>query len=210
LRWEKGMISCPAILAALSTGRQVFHFHVPLPIPFTLRKINPKLTSILFILLGLTPLLFIIVISLKKQEIRHRMEKEMESGQLQTVMVPEKEVIWMDRHEIWVNNSMFDIHSKKLENGVYTFTGLYDEEETLLVKKESESAGETNEETNMLTQLFKSLPEFCNQHKDIFTSLSLQDPYRSYIGFYYTHPFREILTPPPQVGFPYRVVETIL
>lgn len=152
----------------------------------------------LFLLLGLTPLLFILVISIKKEEIRHRMKEELEKGHLQTVIIPENEVVWMDRHEIWVNNSMFDISTKELENGVYTFTGLYDEEETLLVEQERNATGETREENILLTQLFKSLPEFCGQHKEGFDPLSLDAHYRSYLSTLRVHPFREILTPPPQ------------
>jgi hypothetical protein len=163
-----------------------------------LRNLQQKLTSLLFILLGLTPLLFILVISVKKQEIRHRMEEDMDRGQLQTVVIPEQEVIWMDKHEIWVNQSMFDIRSKKLENGVYTFTGMYDREETLLVLQEKKAAGQTNEDNKLLSQFFKSLPEFCVAHEETFDPAALNDPYKNYLTFAPADPFREIITPPPQ------------
>jgi hypothetical protein len=126
------------------------------------------------------------------------MQEELEKGQLQTVIISESEVIWMDKYEIWVNNSMFDIRTRELENGIYTFTGLYDAAETLLVKQERNAAGETQEEDTLLSQLFKSLPEFCGQHKYCFDLLSRRDLYNPYITTPPPPPFREILTPPPQ------------
>ena len=61
----------------------------------------------------------------------------------------------MDDHEIWHNDHMFDISSKKLENGVYTFTGLYDEEETELVNAKKESDEKNQEEQTLLIRFFK-------------------------------------------------------
>jgi hypothetical protein len=163
-----------------------------------LNTATKKISSLLFILLGFTPLLFVLIVSLQKKEIRYRMEKELEKGILQTVVVPENEVVWMDDHEIWVNNSMFDIQRKKLENGVYTFTGLYDEEETLLVEKERKAAGESDEQNKLLSQLFKTLPAFCNQPGEEPDHIPGQDFFRSYLSTNPVRPFREIVTPPPQ------------
>ena len=112
-------------------------------------------------------------------------------------MVPEKEVVFMDDHEIWVNNHLFDIHTKQLENGIYVFTGLYDEDETNLVNKEKNPDGKNNQQAKLLSQLFKSLPVFHDQHGEtlipfspgIYTELViLTSPSRS----------MEIPTPPPQ------------
>ncbi|MBP7316102.1 MAG: hypothetical protein KA968_12865, partial [Chitinophagaceae bacterium] len=117
-----------------------------------------KIAAIFFILLGLSPLLFTLFISIKKEQIHYKMKMEFEKGALQTVVLPENKVVWMDKHEIWVNNSMFDIATKKLENGIYTFTGLYDEDETSLVEKEKESSEKNNEQDKRLSQLLKTLP----------------------------------------------------
>ncbi|MBL0304944.1 MAG: hypothetical protein IPQ25_02605 [Chitinophagaceae bacterium] len=158
-----------------------------------------QISGIFFTLLGLVPLLFILLITLKKHDIRHRMKEKIGQQQLQTIVLSEAEVIWMDKHEIWVNNSMFDIHTKNLDTGIYTFTGLYDEEETMLVEKERTAAGENNDQTKLLAQLFKCLPVFCNQDTDI---VDLNFQYNSYNQIVHPNPiyqFREILTPPPKV-----------
>ncbi len=156
-----------------------------------------KTTAFFFTLLGFTPLLFVIIITIKKHDVRQRMKEELESDQLQTIILPENEVAWMDKHEIWVNDHMFDIHSSKLENGVYTFTGLYDEEETQLVEQERNATGKTKEQNRLLVQFFKCLPLFCSQPTEIFR-ISTLDFYNSFISTHPVNPFREILTPPPQ------------
>jgi len=110
-----------------------------------------KIIAALLIIAGLTPLLLPISIDIKEQIIQWRMEEALEkTATLQTIILPEQEVIWKDKHEIWVNEQMFDISSKKLENGVYTFTGLYDRDETLLVKQEKESSGKNALENKKL------------------------------------------------------------
>jgi hypothetical protein len=163
-----------------------------------LRAVTKKIAGLVFILLGFTPLLFVLFISLKKTEIRQRMKKELEIRELHTVVIPESEVIWMDKHEIWVNNSMFDIQTKKLENGLYTFTGLYDEEETLLVEKERKETGKAGEKNKLLTQLFKNLPVFCDQQVENINLLSKHNTYRSWLSSRALDPFREIVIPPPR------------
>lgn len=84
------------------------------------------------------------------------MKQELKYQTLQTVIVSENEVVWMDKHEIWVNNSMFDIHTKKLESGIYTFTGLYDKDETMLVEMERNAAGKIKSKTDCLSDYSKA------------------------------------------------------
>lgn len=128
------------------------------------------------------------------------MGKELGIRELQIVVIPENEVTWMDDHEIWVNNSMFDIQTKKLENGIYTFTGLYDAEETLLVEQERKEAGKADEKNKLLSQLFKHLPVFCPQQDASINPLSKHDGYKHWLCINPVSQFREILTPPPQAG----------
>lgn len=157
------------------------------------------MTSLFFIMLGFIPLLFVLVITIKKQNIRHRMKANLEQQHLQTITLPENEVTWVNDHEIWVHNSLFDIRTKNYENGVYIFTGLYDKEETILVEKEKETTGKNNEQNKLMAQLFKCLPVFCTQQSEILNLLPLQDPYNQLISPDPNNQYREILTPPPQV-----------
>lgn len=127
------------------------------------------------------------------------MKKQLEQKDLQTVILPENEVVWMDKHEIWINDHMFDIHNRKLENGVYTFTGLYDEAETILVKKERDATGKSKEENKLLSQLFKCIHTIFYTRSATFDSLA--SPHYYNVCFVTGGPiaqFREIPTPPPR------------
>ena len=84
------------------------------------------------------------------------MKKQFETESLQTVVQPENEVIWMDNDEIWVNNRLFDIKNKKLENGIYSFIGLFDEDETKLKEIERNTSGK-NKEQKTKTKVYTSL-----------------------------------------------------
>ena len=114
-----------------------------------------KITSLLLMLLGLSPLLLVLTFHLRKEEIRSKMRERLESSlELHTVTIPADKVVWADDHEIWHNEKMFDIKSKKLENGVYTFTGLYDDEETELANAKQTADKKNNEEQKLLTTYF--------------------------------------------------------
>lgn len=128
----------------------------------------------------------------------HEMKEKLETSLLQTITINEKEVVWMDDHEIWVNEHMFDIHSKKLEKGIYTFTGLYDEEETILVKKHKDTTEKNNEESQLLSSLFQLFQSAFieNETNSLITNLITE--YRPLILQNISSPFKAILTPPPQ------------
>ena len=115
-------------------------------------------------------------------------------------MINEKDVVWMDDHEIWVNKQMFDIHTKKLENGIYTFTGLYDEQETMLVKKYNDTKEKNNEEDQLLTRLFICLQNIFYTEASIFPGLLIKPAHsNTFLTPPLAKPFRDLLTPPPQV-----------
>jgi len=155
--------------------------------------------SVIFLLTGLLPVLFTVFFLIKQQVIRYEMKEKLETSLLQTIKINEKDVVWMDGHEIWVNEHMFDIHAKKLENGIYTFTGLYDEEETNLVKKHKDTTEKNNEENRLLSSLFQLLQSsfLDNEASSLITDLPITE-YCPLILQHMSSPFMNILTPPPQ------------
>lgn len=158
-----------------------------------------KISSAFFLLLGLVPMLFLLFVMLQKREIREKMNRKLETDKLQTIVLPEEKVIWMDKHEIWVNEHMFDIHSKKLAKGIYTFTGLYDTEETEIVKKERKATGDNSEQNKLLAHFFKHLPVF---HESVIAGFSIatsQNPFNHFALQHSINQYIEIITPPPQV-----------
>ncbi len=125
-----------------------------------MKPVFKKITGLTFILVTLLPFLLPFLLDVKQDLIRRMMRKKVESSrQLQTVIIPQAEVIWMDEHEIWVNERMFDISSMKLQDRVYTFTGLYDEDETNLVKQRNKLSEKERKENKVLSLLF-----LCFQH----------------------------------------------
>jgi len=136
---------------------------------------------------------------LKQQMIWHEMKEKLETSLLQTITINEKDVVWMDDHEIWVNEHMFDIHTKKLENGKYIFTGLYDEEETNLVKKHKDTTDKNSEEAQLLSSLFQLLQSaFIEDETNLLNTDLIITEYRPLILQNISSPFKAILTPPPQ------------
>jgi hypothetical protein len=164
------------------------------------RITNQKTTALFFLLLGCTPLLLMLSFDIKQRMIRERMKEELETSSLQELTIPEKDVVWMDKHEIWVNDRMFDIHSRSLVDGVYHFTGLYDEDETRLVKELQKTTGKSNEDNRLLTQFFKCLPNiFIDNHWHLSYPEKELLTMQGYIAAFADEPFRIIITPPPQM-----------
>jgi len=138
-----------------------------------------------------------ICIKLKKKEIREKMTEELTIRKLETIILTEEDVKWVDKHEIWVNNRMFDISQKKLENGIYTFTGLYDDEETELIQKEKKS--EDPESNLLLARFFNCLLNVFYQQQDTFSILFIVSPIKFVSNS--QKPclaYKEINTPPPK------------
>lgn len=128
------------------------------------------------------------------------MKGKLKNQPLQTITLSENAVVWMDKHEIWVNNSMFDIHSKKLKNGIYTFAGLYDDDETELVMQQQGTTEKDKQQNKLLTQFFKCLHNiFYSEPQGFDVTTGKQNELFCYGFSPVIRQSKEILTPPPQV-----------
>ena len=59
----------------------------------------------------------------------------MDDRQLQTVVVEESKVVWREANrEVTIDGEYFDLVSWELKDGFYSFTGVYDEEETAVME----------------------------------------------------------------------------
>jgi hypothetical protein len=159
-----------------------------------------KIAGFIFILLGLTPVLFILFLAVQKKIIRLKMKQRLETKQLQTVIIPEEDVIWMEDDEIRVNGLMFDIKTKKIDKGLYTFKGLYDAEETKVIERQENATKKNTEESKALARIFNCLKGFyCEQSTDLLPVLT--DTHCLYITASPGLPDHTpaIPTPPPQL-----------
>jgi hypothetical protein len=161
-------------------------------------------TGISLLLVWLGPVLFSLFFYIRQSAIHSEMEQKLSSHELQQLIIPEEDVIWMDDHEIRVDGMMFDIQHFSLNDGVYTFTGLFDEEETKLMNQQDENTTENQQKNQVLTQLVKwfQVTYKADDTNECFT------PYCAtvFISFLHT-PLSDLLkpveVPPPKSFCPY-------
>lgn len=166
-----------------------------------MKKIIRPLASLLFAILGFTPVLLVLLFSLRQHTIRYRMKEKLESSFLQTITLKNDAIQWVKAgKEIWVNGKMFDIKSKEKKGEKTIFKGLYDDDETLL-KTNLRESWEKNKtrQTHLLGQLFQSLSNiYFSNSSWIFPACSkgitTYPFYTSQLAYHHT----DILTPPPQ------------
>ena len=124
-------------------------------------KTTTKKTITYFLLfLAAVPLIYILTFKVQQHTIRHKMNARLEANVLHTICIPEHDVHWMKNgKEISVNGKMFDIKSFHINEGVYVFKGLYDDEETALreqLQKEQETNSTNSKQLTRLFQLLQS------------------------------------------------------
>jgi hypothetical protein len=167
-----------------------------------LRTATKTTSNFILLLLAAMPLVYTLIIGVPQQAIRHKMKEQLETQTLHTITVAENDVQWItDGEEIWVNGRMFDIRSSHLQNGVYVFSGLYDNEETAFVdhlQKDQQNNPDNNKQLVQFFQLLQSI--YSNpQEEIIFTENSPADKFilgSSPLASQYI----SIFTPPPQVS----------
>ncbi|MEQ1676705.1 MAG: hypothetical protein ABL876_08395 [Chitinophagaceae bacterium] len=129
------------------------------------------------------------------------MKEQLEKKLLLTITVNKEDVQWVKSgKEILLGNRMFDIKSYELRDGYYTFTGLYDDDETLLLQQLRDSQQKEKKTGNKyLVQLFQLLQTPCESLQPYIISSS-PDGMLQYYSDRSRLPslYSTILTPPPQ------------
>ncbi len=130
------------------------------------------------------------------------MKERMEKQSLHSITLNDNEIHWAKAgKEIWAHGKMFDIKSTEYKNGLTTFYGLYDEEETLL--KTIFSNGwkkEMSEQNQLLSQLFQCLQGIYFMPVTDDTVLSCKQYHEASLNSpKLQSQFKTIPTPPPQI-----------
>ncbi|MBN8687072.1 MAG: hypothetical protein J0M10_08635 [Chitinophagales bacterium] len=138
--------------------------------------------SAVFLVLTAIPLAFIACAEISKWQIKEKMRRLLDSDhQTITLQLRAEEIIWMDKNEILVDGCMFDIGTRELKNGWYTFTGHFDKEETALVRKQQNTKTTDPLTRHKLTVLFKTLQQQFYSESDTgdvpFSTATLYAPY---------------------------------
>jgi len=128
------------------------------------------------------------------------MEVQMEAGALHSITVSATDVIWIKKgKEIIIEGRMFDIKTFSYKGNNYDFTGLFDDEESILMKQmeENENSSRDNKKIAQLIQLLQIVYKDLNDINDI-SVLSLNNKF--ILDKENTLPLRfiPIITPPPQ------------
>ena len=93
------------------------------------RRLN--INAILLGCILLLPPAFIAALQLWQVMLSLTPYSRMETGAVVTVTASQKEVIWKEEgREVSINGEYFDIISWKMDGDIYSFTGVFDEEET--------------------------------------------------------------------------------
>jgi hypothetical protein len=167
-----------------------------------LRTATKRTTTYLLLLLAAMPLVYSLFMGIPQRAIRHRMKERLETQFLHTITIAKKNIHWIkDGKEIWVDGRMFDINSSSLQNGVYVFSGLYDEEETALMDQLQKDQQNNNANSKQLVQLFQLLQSFYNTSQEEIVS-SGNIPGDKFIpdASPLASQFISIFTPPPQAS----------
>jgi hypothetical protein len=148
------------------------------------------------------PLVYTLIIGIPQKAIQHKMKQRLETQFLQTITVSENNIVWIkDDKEIWVNGRMFDIRSSHLQDGVYVFSGLYDEDETVLAEHLQKDQQNNKTNSKQLVQLFQLLQSFYTSPQDELISSEYLPGSKFIPGASpLASQFISIFTPPPQAS----------
>lgn len=168
-----------------------------------MQLINRNITALFLLVLVLAPISYFCISEIRQQQIRAEMRERLEKESLHKLVLDAAAVRWYKPgREILVGNRLFDVkESRSLDNGHVEFTGIFDDEETRLVKQVQETRENENNNTDELASLFQLLTG-----ADIPVHLSAIEPCTtpvSHAGYYnWNLPviYKGLRTPPPQFG----------
>ena len=152
--------------------------------------------------LALAPVCYLFSFHFQQQRIRHRMEEELVCGKLQQVTLQRNDLHWNRvGKEIIVDGKLFDVKAITYnKNGDAIVTGLFDNDETVLVREFQKNQKENNSQgTRQLAQFFQLMlvmPEY--PQENISFTVLLNSTRFPGIESNPVAAFMAILTPPPQ------------
>ena len=166
-----------------------------------LRTATKRTTIFLLLLLAAMPLVYTLFVGIPQRIIQHKMQERLETHFRRTITVAENDIHWIkDGKEIWVNGRMFDIKSSHLRDGIYVFSGLYDDEETILVEQFQKDQQNNTANNKQLLQLFQLLQSFCNSPQaEIVSPENISGAKFIPDASPLASQFISIFTPPPRV-----------
>lgn len=124
-----------------------------------MQQLNRKIIALFLLVLVLAPLSYLCLSEIRQQQIRNEMREKLEEESLQTLVLEAAAVKWFEPgREILIGDRLFDIkETLAISNEHIAFTGLYDEDETRLVKQLNETRENDISYIQTLASLFQLL-----------------------------------------------------
>jgi len=152
------------------------------------------------LLLAACPYINFFIQEANQKAIRHAMEERLEKGMLHTVQVKQAEISWAEKgKEAWINGRLFDIKSLRVSGEHIILTGLYDEEETMIVRNMLLDQQKQNASGNRVIAGFFQLFGFADpgQAEQVFPNGFAEISFAN-IEMNIFSPALPVLTPPPR------------
>jgi hypothetical protein len=114
-----------------------------------------KIISCALLLLVAAPLFIYAIFCIKQKIIQVQMQEALEQSSLQTIVINKVEVNWEEEgKEIIINGELFDVKSyNTTTTDSVILTGIYDKEETALIKKVEQLQNQKNKSKTPLDNL---------------------------------------------------------
>ena len=98
--------------------------------------LKKKISSFTFLAITALPYLLFSFFLMKQQYIKWEKRKELQKKPLETIVIAAADVVWFEKgKEIILNNRLFDVASIRQEGESLVIKGIYDGDETHLLKK---------------------------------------------------------------------------
>jgi hypothetical protein len=171
-------------------------------------RLNPgtvlkKIYTLFLLLLCCLPFFFYALFNIQQIRIQHLMKERLENQSLRQLVIAEQDIQWVNEgREILVDGKMFDIKTFHLEKGVYHISGLYDEEETSLVKQlEKQQQSNTTSGNKILVQFIQLFQSNLSQDFNSGCLLpTLSNNHAAEKDWSLASGSVAVLTPPPQMA----------
>lgn len=166
----------------------------------TVKFIPRQINSLFLLLLACTPLLYTVSLQLRQRIIQFQMQEKLEMESLISISIPKNKINWHKKNkELIHNNRLFDVKSVKADIGNIVFTGLYDDDETILTEKMKDNGKNNSLHQNMLVEFFHLLMGSYHSQK-----AESEKPIQLSFNFYVIKnviplsPYISFNTPPPK------------
>jgi len=162
-----------------------------------------KQTIVALVLLLITsiPCLLYVYYQSAQWYIRHEMEEKLENEQLQTIVLPVSDVKWYKANkEIIVGGKLFDVKSVAYNDGIASFMGLYDHQETN-IKAQLENLESDDDENAKNQSAFNLISILLFKEEDLNSSWLLNPLSVQYFDYSKNHLLSQdisIPAPPPK------------